>query len=59
MLLDKLLFQAPLIVLLDEATSALDTRTEKNIQESLAKVCVDRTTLIGTSVFLIISLSRC
>ena len=34
-------------MLLDEATSALDTKTEKNIQESLSKVCAGKTTLIG------------
>ena len=41
-------FQNPLVVLLDEATSALDTKTEKNIQEALAKVCAGKTTLIGS-----------
>ena len=34
-----------MVVLLDEATSALDTETERNIQESLAKMCVNRTSL--------------
>jgi len=29
-----------------QATSALDTQTERNIQNSLAKVCENRTTLI-------------
>ncbi|KAL5012194.1 hypothetical protein ScPMuIL_010745 [Solemya velum] len=42
----RTLLKAPTIVLLDEATSALDTRTERNIQTSLAKVCENRTTLI-------------
>ena len=41
------ILQTPVLVLLDEATSALDTKTEKNIQESLAKVCSGKTTLIG------------
>ena len=34
------------IVLLDEATSALDTQTERHIQNSLNRICVNRTTLI-------------
>lgn len=34
------------ILIFDEATSALDTKTEKQIQESLDQVSVDRTTLI-------------
>ena len=35
----------PKILILDEATSALDTETEKQIQESLAYLCKDRTTI--------------
>jgi len=29
-----------------QATSALDTKTERNIQSSLARVCENRTTII-------------
>ena len=43
------IFQTPVLVLLDEATSALDSKTEKNIQESLSKVCAGKTTLIGNN----------
>ncbi|XP_044763694.1 ATP-binding cassette sub-family B member 6 [Coccinella septempunctata] len=42
----RTLLKAPLVVLLDEATSALDTQTERNIQDSLNKMCVNRTTII-------------
>lgn len=42
----RTLLKAPAIVLLDEATSALDTKTERNIQTSLARVCENRTTII-------------
>ncbi|XP_030642528.1 ATP-binding cassette sub-family B member 6, mitochondrial [Chanos chanos] len=42
----RTILKAPRIILLDEATSALDTQTERNIQASLAKVCVNRTTLV-------------
>lgn len=42
----RTILKAPVIVLLDEATSALDTKTERNIQAALSKVCSDRTTLI-------------
>lgn len=42
----RTLLKAPAVVLLDEATSALDTKTERNIQASLAKVCENRTTII-------------
>lgn len=42
----RTILKAPVIVLLDEATSALDTKTERNIQAALGKVCNDRTTLI-------------
>ena len=45
-------FQTPVLVLLDEATSALDSKTEKNIQESLSKVCAGKTTLIGNYQYL-------
>ncbi|KAL3271021.1 hypothetical protein HHI36_021521 [Cryptolaemus montrouzieri] len=42
----RTLLKSPQIVLLDEATSALDTQTERNIQESLNKMCSNRTTII-------------
>lgn len=42
----RTLLKAPTIVLLDEATSALDTQTERNIQESLNKMCSNRTTIV-------------
>ncbi|KAI6661595.1 ATP-binding cassette sub-family B member 6, mitochondrial-like [Oopsacas minuta] len=42
----RTLLKSPGIVLLDEATSALDTQTERHIQSSLSKICINRTTLI-------------
>ncbi|GLD67424.1 ATP-binding cassette sub-family B member 6, mitochondrial [Lates japonicus] len=42
----RTILKAPQIILLDEATSALDTKTERNIQASLAKVCANRTTVV-------------
>ncbi|WP_334129345.1 ABCB family ABC transporter ATP-binding protein/permease [Sneathiella sp.] len=42
----RTILKRPLILLFDEATSALDSRTEKEIQGSLAEVSRDRTTLI-------------
>lgn len=42
----RTLLKAPKVVLLDEATSALDTQTERNIQDSLNKMCSNRTTII-------------
>lgn len=42
----RTILKSPTFVLLDEATSALDTKTERQIQSSLAKVCENRTTLI-------------
>lgn len=42
----RTILKGPQIVLLDEATSALDTQTERNIQSALARVCVNKTTLI-------------
>ncbi|KAL3271024.1 hypothetical protein HHI36_021524 [Cryptolaemus montrouzieri] len=42
----RTILKAPRIVLLDEATSSLDTKTERNIQKSLNKLCTNRTTII-------------
>uniref|UniRef100_A0A1B0CZW1 ATP-binding cassette sub-family B member 6 n=1 Tax=Phlebotomus papatasi TaxID=29031 RepID=A0A1B0CZW1_PHLPP len=42
----RTILKSPSIVLLDEATSALDTKTERNIQSALRKVCANRTTII-------------
>ncbi|XP_048861851.1 ATP-binding cassette sub-family B member 6-like [Brienomyrus brachyistius] len=42
----RTILKAPQIILLDEATSSLDTKTERNIQASLAKVCANRTTIV-------------
>uniref|UniRef100_A0AAR5Q0G4 ABC transporter domain-containing protein n=2 Tax=Dendroctonus ponderosae TaxID=77166 RepID=A0AAR5Q0G4_DENPD len=42
----RTLLKAPTVILLDEATSALDTHTERNIQESLNKMCVNRTSVV-------------
>ncbi|KAK2158020.1 hypothetical protein NP493_1828g00001 [Ridgeia piscesae] len=42
----RTILKSPQFVLLDEATSALDTQTERNIQQSLAKICENRTTII-------------
>lgn len=42
----RTILKQPLILLFDEATSALDSRTEKEIQTSLAEVSRNRTTLI-------------
>ncbi|KAJ2949134.1 hypothetical protein O0L34_g6075 [Tuta absoluta] len=42
----RTILKDPAIVLLDEATSALDTNTERNIQAALARVCMNRTTVI-------------
>jgi ATP-binding cassette subfamily B protein len=40
------ILKAPEILIFDEATSALDTKTEREIQASLAEVAAGRTTLI-------------
>ncbi|CAL1290607.1 unnamed protein product [Larinioides sclopetarius] len=42
----RTILKAPSFVLLDEATSSLDTQTERNIQQSLAIVCKNKTSLI-------------
>ena len=42
----RTLLKNPKIVLLDEATSALDTETERHIQDALAKMSENRTTLV-------------
>jgi ATP-binding cassette subfamily B protein len=42
----RTILKGPAILLFDEATSALDTGTEKEIQQSLAEVSADRTTLV-------------
>ncbi|XP_062972852.1 ATP-binding cassette sub-family B member 6 [Elgaria multicarinata webbii] len=42
----RTILKNPQIIFFDEATSALDTKTERNIQASLAKICANRTTII-------------
>ncbi len=42
----RTILKNPPILLFDEATSALDTRTERDIQASLAEVSTGRTTLV-------------
>ena len=42
----RVILKAPKILVFDEATSALDTRTERDIQASLAEVAAARTTLV-------------
>jgi ATP-binding cassette subfamily B protein len=42
----RVILKAPDILIFDEATSALDTKTEREIQASLAEVATGRTTLI-------------
>ena len=41
-----MILKAPRILIFDEATRALDTKTEREIQASLAEVAAGRTTLI-------------
>jgi ATP-binding cassette subfamily B protein len=42
----RVILKAPKMLIFDEATSALDTKTEREIQASLAEVATDRTTLV-------------
>ena len=42
----RALVRNPRLVILDEATSALDTASERLVQEALARLAQDRTTLI-------------
>ncbi|HEX3864444.1 MAG TPA: ABC transporter ATP-binding protein/permease [Stellaceae bacterium] len=42
----RVILKAPRILIFDEATSALDTKTEREIQASLAEVATNRTTLV-------------
>ncbi|XP_063421538.1 ATP-binding cassette sub-family B member 6-like isoform X1 [Mytilus trossulus] len=42
----RTILKSPAIVLMDEATSALDTKTERNIQSALERVCENRSTII-------------
>ncbi|HVH79899.1 MAG TPA: ABC transporter ATP-binding protein/permease [Stellaceae bacterium] len=42
----RVILKAPDVLIFDEATSALDTKTEREIQASLAEIAAGRTTLI-------------
>jgi ATP-binding cassette, subfamily B, heavy metal transporter len=42
----RVVLKDPKMLIFDEATSALDTKTEREIQASLAEVAADRTTLV-------------
>lgn len=42
----RTILKGPPILMLDEATSALDTNTEKDIQQALDTIAIDRTTLV-------------
>jgi ATP-binding cassette subfamily B protein len=42
----RVVLKAPPILVFDEATSALDTKTERDIQASLAEVAAEHTTLV-------------
>lgn len=42
----RAILRDPAVLLLDEATSAIDNETEQAIQESLAHISVDRTTIV-------------
>lgn len=47
MAIGRAMLADPRILILDEATSSLDTESEALIQESLAKLMLDRTTLVA------------
>lgn len=42
----RLFLRNPQIIILDEATSALDNESEKFVQESLDKLCANKTTIV-------------
>ena len=42
----RAILRDPAVLLLDEATSAIDNETEQAIQESLAHISIDRTTIV-------------
>jgi len=42
----RAILKKPRILIFDEATSSLDSRTEQAIQETLAEVAADHTTLV-------------
>jgi ATP-binding cassette, subfamily B, heavy metal transporter len=42
----RVILKSPKILVFDEATSALDTKTEREIQASLAEISADRTALV-------------
>ncbi|MEO8039553.1 MAG: ATP-binding cassette domain-containing protein, partial [Betaproteobacteria bacterium] len=42
----RAILKNPAVLIFDEATSALDSRSEKAIQEELARIATDRTTLV-------------
>jgi ATP-binding cassette, subfamily B, heavy metal transporter len=42
----RVILKGPQILICDEATSALDTKTEREIQASLAEIAAGRTTLV-------------
>jgi len=42
----RVILKDPKILVFDEATSALDTKTEREIQQSLAEIATNRTTLV-------------
>ena len=46
MAIARVILKAPQILVFDEATSALDTKTEREIQASLAEISAGRTTFV-------------